>query len=69
MMKLFAIFHALAVQGKLGKVLEKMFYSGEEYVIKRGNRPMAALVPVEAFEALKRQEHSRWHPLMHHTAG
>jgi antitoxin (DNA-binding transcriptional repressor) of toxin-antitoxin stability system len=32
-----------------------VFYNGEEYVIKRGNKPMAALIPVEAFEAFKRQ--------------
>ena len=46
---------ALAVRGKLGEILEKVFYNGEEYVIKRGNKPMAALIPVEAFEAFKRQ--------------
>ncbi|MGD0237155.1 MAG: type II toxin-antitoxin system Phd/YefM family antitoxin [Syntrophorhabdales bacterium] len=47
--------NALAVRGKLGEILEKVFYNGEEYVIKRGNKPMAALIPVEAFEAFKRQ--------------
>jgi PHD/YefM family antitoxin component YafN of YafNO toxin-antitoxin module len=46
---------ALAVRGRLGEILEKVFYNGEEYVIKRGNKPMAALIPVEAFEAFKRQ--------------
>jgi PHD/YefM family antitoxin component YafN of YafNO toxin-antitoxin module len=46
---------ALTVRGSLGEILEKVFYNGEEYVIKRGNKPMAALIPVEAFEAYKRQ--------------
>ena len=47
--------NALTVRGSLGEILEKVFYNGEEYVIKRGNKPMAALIPVEAFEAFKRQ--------------
>jgi PHD/YefM family antitoxin component YafN of YafNO toxin-antitoxin module len=46
---------ALTVRGSLGEILEKVFYNREEYVIKRGNKPMAALIPVEAFEAFKRQ--------------
>jgi hypothetical protein len=36
-----------------------VFYKGEEYVIKRGVKPMAAFVPVEAFED---KERSIWQP-------
>ena len=47
--------NALTVRASLGEILEKVFYKGEEYVIKRGNKPMAGLIPIEAFEAFKKQ--------------
>ena len=42
----------------------KCRYNGEEYVIKRGVKPMAAFVPVEALED---KEHSILQPFTHHA--
>jgi prevent-host-death family protein len=47
---------ALKIRGNLGEILERVFYKGEEYIIKRGKKPMAALVPIEAFESFKKQK-------------
>ena len=46
---------ALKVRGSLGELLEEVYYRGEEFVVKRGKKPMAVLVPVEEFECFKRQ--------------
>lgn len=46
---------ALKVRGNLGEILKKVFYKGEEYVIKRGKKPMAVLIPLDEFESYKKQ--------------
>lgn len=46
---------ALKVRGSLGEILEKVYYKGEEYVIKRGKKPMAVLIPLDEFESYKKQ--------------
>lgn len=46
---------ALKARGSLGEILEKVYYKGEEYIIKRGKKPMAALIPLDEFESLKKQ--------------
>ena len=43
-----------AVRGNSGKILERVFYNGEGYVIKRGTKAMTALISVELYESLKR---------------
>ncbi|MBT9537538.1 MAG: type II toxin-antitoxin system Phd/YefM family antitoxin [Nitrospirae bacterium] len=46
---------ALKVRGNLGEILEEVYYKGEEYIIKRGKKPMAVLIPLDEFESLKKQ--------------
>lgn len=46
---------ALKVRGSLGEILEEVYYKGEEFIIKRGKKPMAVLVPLEEFENYKKQ--------------
>jgi len=46
---------ALKIRGNLGEILEQVYYKGTEYIIKRGKKPMAALIPLDEFESLKKQ--------------
>lgn len=48
---------ALNARKKLGQLLEEVYYRGDQYVIERGGRPMAAVVPVwQLEERQKRRE-------------
>jgi prevent-host-death family protein len=42
--------NALKARKNLGQVLEEVYYRGDQYVIERAGRPMAALVPVWQLE-------------------
>jgi prevent-host-death family protein len=46
---------ALKIRKSLGEILEEVYYRGEEYIIKRGNKPMAVLIPVTEFDNFKKQ--------------
>lgn len=46
---------ALRVRGNLGEILEEVYYKGQEYIIKRGKKPMAVLIPPDEFESFKKQ--------------
>jgi prevent-host-death family protein len=46
---------ALKVRGKLGEILEEVYYRGEKYVIKRGKKPMAVMMPIADYESYSRQ--------------
>lgn len=46
---------ALKIRGNLGGILEEVYYRGQEFIIKRGKKPMAVLVSVEEFENFKKQ--------------
>jgi prevent-host-death family protein len=46
---------ALKVRGNLGEILEQVYYKGDEYVIKRGKKPMAVLISPAEFESYKKQ--------------
>ncbi|HLC41268.1 MAG TPA: type II toxin-antitoxin system prevent-host-death family antitoxin [Methylomirabilota bacterium] len=37
---------ALKARKNLGQLLEEVYYNGDQYVIERAGRPMAAVVPV-----------------------
>jgi prevent-host-death family protein len=43
--------NALEARKNLGTLLEGAFYKGNQYVIERAGRPMAALVPVSQLRA------------------
>ena len=47
---------ALKVRGRLGEILEEVFYRGEEFIIKRGRKTMAVLIPPDEFENYKKQK-------------
>ncbi|OGW43504.1 MAG: hypothetical protein A2Y66_08115 [Nitrospirae bacterium RBG_13_41_22] len=47
--------NALKIRKSLGEILEEVYYRGEEYIIKRGKKPMAVLIPVTEFDNLKKQ--------------
>jgi len=38
--------NALKARKNLGQLLEEVYYRGDQYVIERAGRPMAAVVPV-----------------------
>jgi prevent-host-death family protein len=47
--------NALKIRKSLGEILEEVYYRGEEYIIKRGKKPMAVLIPVTEFDSFKKQ--------------
>ncbi len=47
---------ALDIRKSLGSILEEVYYKGEEFVIKRGRKPMAVLIPVAEFDNFKKQK-------------
>jgi prevent-host-death family protein len=42
--------NALKARQNLGQMLEEVFYKGDQFVIERAGRPMAAVVPVWQLE-------------------
>lgn len=49
--------NALKARKNLGQLLEEVYYKGDQYVIERAGRPMAAVVPVwQLEERQKRRE-------------
>lgn len=48
---------ALKARQNLGQLLEEVFYKGDQYIIERAGKPMAAVVPVALLdEWQKRRE-------------
>jgi len=46
---------AMRARGNLGRILEEVYYRGDEYVIERSGKPMAAVVPVEQYEQWRKE--------------
>lgn len=46
---------AVRARGKLGELLEEVYYRGNQYVIERAGKPMAAVVPVEQYEQWRKE--------------
>ncbi len=46
---------ALKMRGNLGEILEEVYYKGQEFIIKRGKKPMAVLISLDEFENLRKQ--------------
>jgi prevent-host-death family protein len=42
--------NALKARRNLGQLLEEVYYKGDQYVIERAGRPMAAVVPIWQLE-------------------
>lgn len=54
-MEMVKTINALDARKKLGRLLEEVYYKGDQYVIERAGRPMAAVVPVGQLEQQKRR--------------
>ena len=46
---------AVRARGKLGQMLEEVYYRGDHYIIERAGKPMAAVVPIEQYEQWRRE--------------
>ena len=46
---------AMRARGSLGQILEEVYYRGDQYIIERSGRAMAAVVPVEQFEQWRKE--------------
>jgi prevent-host-death family protein len=47
--------NAVKARGSLGRILEEVYYRGDQYVIERSGKPMAAVVPVEQYEQWRKE--------------
>lgn len=47
--------NALKARKNFGQLLEEVFYRGDQYIIERAGRPMAAVVPLWQLEAWQRR--------------
>jgi prevent-host-death family protein len=45
---------AVEARKRLGEILESVYYRGDEVIIERAGRPMAAVIPAERYEAMER---------------
>lgn len=43
---------AVALRNNLGRYMNETYYRGDEFIIKRAGKPVAALVPLEDLEKL-----------------
>jgi prevent-host-death family protein len=48
--------NALKARKNLGQLLEEVYYKGDQYVIERAGRPMAAVVPVWQLEERQKRQ-------------
>lgn len=46
---------ALKARQNLGELLEEVFYRQDHFVIKRGEKAMAVVIPLSEYEAYRRQ--------------
>ncbi len=46
---------AMKARKNLGEILEEVFYKQDSFVIKRGKKAMAVVLPLEEYEAYRRQ--------------
>lgn len=47
--------NAVKARHSLGQLLEEVYYKGDQYLIERAGRPMAAVVPVWQLEERKKR--------------
>ena len=45
---------AVEARKKFGEILEGVYYRGDEVLIERAGKPMAAVIPLEQYEAMER---------------
>ena len=47
---------AIELQRKLGELLDGVSRNGDRLIVKRANKPLAAIVPIEAYEQMLKQQ-------------
>jgi prevent-host-death family protein len=47
--------NAMQARQSFGKLLEEVFYRGDQFIIERAGKPMAAVVPLSVLEQLQKQ--------------
>ena len=47
--------NAVKARRSLGQILEEVYYRGDQYIIERSGKPMAAVVPVEQYDQWRRE--------------
>ena len=47
--------NAMKARGNLGQILEEVYYRGDQYIIERAGKAMAAVVPVEQYQQWQRE--------------
>ena len=51
------------LRGKLGELLDGVDHNGDRLIVKRANKPLAAIVPIETYEKmLQQRERSLFRP-------
>lgn len=45
---------AIKVRQNLGQVLNETYYRGDEFIVERSGKPIAAIVPIEEFKQWKK---------------
>jgi prevent-host-death family protein len=46
--------NAMKARKNFGQLLEEVYYRGEQFVIERAGRPMAAVIPLSQLEVLQK---------------
>lgn len=47
--------NAIKARQNLGQLLEEAYYRGDEFIIERAGKPMAALIPIQEFQRWQAQ--------------
>ena len=47
--------NALKARQNLGAILEEVYYKGDQYIVERAGKPMAAVVPISQYLQWKKQ--------------
>ena len=52
--------NALKARQNLGQLLEEVYYRGDQYIIERAGKPMAAIVPISHLEERQKHRERLW---------
>ena len=52
--------NALKARQHLGQLLEEVYYRGDQYIIERAGKPMAAIVPIAYLEERQKHRERLW---------
>jgi prevent-host-death family protein len=52
--------NVLKARQNLGQLLEEVYYRGDQYIIERAGKPMAAMVPISHLEERQKHRERLW---------